>query len=307
MATATVIKHLQRSVTEREGSDTILFHNVPGWVRFDHIPGFKYRIVTMVRDHGDESRMMRERVTFFGPSGASGWADRVGSVAIYYMGEDWFIFSKIFPFAEHAESKDQHDDLLLLGSANDVMLTPECVSAAPHGLCDPQAPVTTLTCEGGFKCYEIEVYELSQFCRWRLWLTWGHQDEPFRTEVSHMQMDKAPMEAMPTSLRQRVVTNLKQLWRTWNGHVRAKEHPERYPDAPLDPRYYNELLGVASHQTADEFLARQVAKPQPSPRSAGDRNAARVGGQMQHAAPFVLDIGGGSDSTTGAQGARLDA
>ena len=102
-----VVKKLEASYREAEGTDAVLFRHVPRWVRFTKIAGFRYRLVQMVRDHGDESRMMLEHVTFFGPCGASGGADRIGSVIIHYMGADWFIFSKNYPFQEQDEARDQ--------------------------------------------------------------------------------------------------------------------------------------------------------------------------------------------------------
>ena len=40
----------------------------------------------------------------------------------------------------------------------------------------------------------------------------------------------------------------------------------RYPGAPLDPSYYNELLSKAVAMSTEEEAARMLLEPEPSPR-----------------------------------------
>ena len=101
-------------------------------------------------DPDDEFELFNEGVSFFGVPGASGWADRIGDVAIHYLGPKWAVFSKVFPFAEQSEAREAHEDVLLLGSTKHVMLTPHCAHRiGSSGLDDPATEVTCLNADGG--------------------------------------------------------------------------------------------------------------------------------------------------------------
>ena len=117
-------KFAQR-VHESEGSDALLFRHVPAWIRYRRIEGFRYRLVTAIVDPVDAADSMHSGATFLGFPGASGWADKIGSVALHYRGTDWFVFSKILPFPEQRGEIDEHEDMLLLGAAKHVMMVPD--------------------------------------------------------------------------------------------------------------------------------------------------------------------------------------
>ena len=82
--------------------------------------------IRMRPDPDDEFELYNEGVAFYGVPGASGWADGIGDVAVHYMGARWAVFSKIFPFSEQGAAREAHEDVLLLGTAKHVMLTPHC-------------------------------------------------------------------------------------------------------------------------------------------------------------------------------------
>ena len=169
---------------EAEGSDALLFATVPPWIRFKRIPGCRYRMVTGIHDSGDETDALALGINFLGFPGGSGWASRIGDVAIHYLSAKWVIFSKVLPFPEQAEARDQHEDVLLLGTAADVCQTPGCASlVGTGGLASPQTPVRLITSEG-IRELTIPVAKLSKHVRWRLYLTWGHESEPYAGEVA---------------------------------------------------------------------------------------------------------------------------
>ena len=134
---------------EQEGSDAVLFQEVPPWISFTRISGYRYRQVTSISDPDDEFELYNEGVSFFGVPGASGWADRIGDVCIHYMGPRWAVFSKVFPFHEQNEAREAHEDVLLLGSTRHVMLTPHCAyRIGPAGINNSSTEVTYLTGDG---------------------------------------------------------------------------------------------------------------------------------------------------------------
>ena len=61
-----------------------------------------------------------------------------------------------------------------------------------------------------------------------------------------------------------------QLGRFFFGFVTSRrtvgENWLRYPGAPLDPSYYNELLSKAVAMSTEEEAARMLLEPEPSPR-----------------------------------------
>ena len=79
---------------EQEGTD-VLFNTVP------HGSPLRRFLVTAIKDHIHRGHSRRlelytEGVSFYGSPGASGWADKIGDVAIHYMSAEWAVF-KIFP------------------------------------------------------------------------------------------------------------------------------------------------------------------------------------------------------------------
>lgn len=65
--------------------------------------------VTAIVDPADEFDLFNEGVTFYGTPGASGWADKIGDVAVHYMSSRWVVFSKIFPFFEQVRCRPAGD------------------------------------------------------------------------------------------------------------------------------------------------------------------------------------------------------
>ena len=107
-------------------------------------------MITSISDPDDEFELFHEGVSFFGVPGASGWADRIGDVAVHYMGHHWAVFSKVFPFKEQAAAREAHEDVLLLGSTKHVMLTPHCAyRVGEAGLASSATLITCLNGEGG--------------------------------------------------------------------------------------------------------------------------------------------------------------
>ena len=128
------------------------------------------QIVSVV-DPDDEFELFNEGVSFFGVPGASGWADGIGDVAIHYLGPKWAVFSKVFPFAEQAEAREAHEDVLLLGSTKHVMLTPHNVQRiGQSGLTDPSTEISCVNGEGGPpRTYTVSPPELATTCRPWAW------------------------------------------------------------------------------------------------------------------------------------------
>ena len=83
------VSKMSRAVSaEHAGSDARLFRHVPAWIEYEHISGFRYRLVRRIADPDDFLGSMGAGVTFLSYPGASGWADRIGSVAVHYMGKN---------------------------------------------------------------------------------------------------------------------------------------------------------------------------------------------------------------------------
>merc|ERR1740117_1764890 len=129
---------------------------------------------------------MQSKVTFTSHPGASGWADNIGAVAIHYFGVDWFVFSKILPFREQKRDRDEHEDILLLGTSRHVMLTPECLYYAPIGLRAPEHDdieqddnVLIITSQGGPVAKCVRLSDLTTFSKFRLYISWGHANSDF--------------------------------------------------------------------------------------------------------------------------------
>ena len=171
---------------EAEGSDAVLFRHVPQWIRYRKIEGCRYRLVTTIVDPVDPIDSMHDNVTFLGFPGASGWADRVGSVALHYRGKDWFLFSKILPFREQRGEIDEHEDMLLLGAAKHVMMVPECIYRAPEPLGAGSSRVATIKSQG-IAVRQTVVSRLSPFALRRAYLSWGHPQTGFAERVAPLQ------------------------------------------------------------------------------------------------------------------------
>merc|ERR1711988_1132700 len=84
---------------EPEGSNALLFATVPAWIHYKKIPGCRYRLITGIHDSGDETDSIKQGISFLGYPGGSGWAEKIGDVAIHFISAKWAIFSKILPFA----------------------------------------------------------------------------------------------------------------------------------------------------------------------------------------------------------------
>ena len=254
------VSKMSRAVSaEHAGSDARLFRHVPAWIEYEHISGFRYRLVRRIADPDDFLGSMGAGVTFLSYPGASGWADRIGSVAVHYMGKNWFVFSKILPFPEQREDKEEHDDLLLLGSDKHVMLTPSCVYRAPHGLTDGSSRVLIVKSSGGPVPSRRKVEALSPYCRLRVWASWGHVASDFAGHVAHLEprdFDALEQEARST----RPLAALRLMWRNFIGEIHVDERPDRYPRAPLDPAYYEALLSVATGMGEQEMRARKLMR-----------------------------------------------
>ena len=302
---------------EAEGSDALLFSTVPRWISFKLIPGCRYRMVTGIHDSGDETDSLALGINFLGYPGGSGWANRIGDVAVHYLSAKWVIFSKILPFPEQAEARELHEDVLLLGAATDVWQTTGCaLQVGTAGLGDPQTPVRLITSEG-VRELTVPAAKLSKHVRWRLYLSWGHESEPYAEEVARFRLtaeelqepDEAPVRHW---LLHRLYVGLLQL----NGRLKVDELLERLPIKPVDPTYYRRLLTVSCDQTVDEIDARALSQPRPSARwrrehPEADRGfgASTEGDEAGGAAveAIAVDVPRGAPSSPPAEKPRLSA
>eukprot|EP00964_Phaeocystis_antarctica_P140946 scaffold105885_cov48-Phaeocystis_antarctica.AAC.4 len=260
LQTHKLVQHFGRRVHESEGSDALLFRHVPAWIRYRRIEGFRYRLVTAIVDPVDAADSMHSGATFLGFPGASGWADKIGSVALHYRGKDWFVFSKILPFPEQRGEIDEHEDVLLLGSTKHVMMVPECIYRAPEPLGIGTSRVTTIKCMG-LSARHTVVGRLSPFVLRRGYLAWGHPQTGFAESVA------ACSKVTTEELQRRMGT----WWRRLLAHVRCladqafgllqvEERLSRYPHDPLEPQYYESLLACANRQDPAEERARALMR-----------------------------------------------
>lgn len=253
---------------ENEGSDALLFFSVPNWISFAKISGCRYRQVTNVVDGAvDEFEEAQQGVTFFGFPGASGWADKIGDVAVHYLHAEWAVFSKVFPFNEQVLSREQHEDMLLLGSTNHVMLTPGCVrSIGPSGIRGTDTMVTLLNSEGSIADERTcSAANLPKGVAHRLWLTWGHKEGHFASEVAHFERPLSELldEVEPWSKKaKRFFLNLVSV------RMKVAERWIRYPGAPLDPSYYQQMLATVVNMSPAEEVARLLMVPLPGDEAA---------------------------------------
>jgi len=255
-----------RHVYEQEGSDAVLFREVPDWISFTGISGCRYRRVTGIRESDDELEHFRDNVIFFGYPGASGWADKIGDVAVHYMHAKWCVFSKVYPFDEQADSLNAHEDALLLGSCEHVMLTPQCAhSIGPAGLANGKEMVKLLDSEGSLLAKPCTVDALPSGVRHRLYLTWGHEASAFAGAVKPYERPLQELLDEKETKKSRVC----RLFSSLQGQTKVPEQWMRYPGAPLDPSYYTSLLSKATGMTEEEEEARAFIEPQMSARGGG--------------------------------------
>lgn len=270
-------KFAQR-VHESEGSDALLFRHVPAWIRYRRIEGFRYRLVTAIVDPVDAADSMHSGTTFLGFPGASGWADKIGSVALHYRGTDWFVFSKILPFPEQRGEIDEHEDMLLLGAAKHVMMVPECIYRAPETLGVGTSRVTTIKCMG-LSARHTVVARLSPFVLRRGYLAWGHPQTGFAERVAACsQVSAEELERRMGAWWRRLLARVRCFVDQAFGLLQVEERLSRYPHDPLEPQYYESLLACANHQDPAEERARALM-----------RGRAGAAGGGTAAGPIILD------------------
>jgi len=257
---------------EKEGSDALLFREVPKWIKYDRISGYRYRIITSIEDPADAFESFSAHVESIGFPGASGWADSIGDVAIHYLGRNWAVFSKVYPFAEQADARTAHSDVLLLGSTQHVMVTPMCAyRIGTGGLQQKDTTVDCLTCDGALgKPKTLSVAKLPSAVTNRLYLTWGHEASDFASEVQAHRFDLSALleERTHETMAHKAGKFLSGLAAKFAnaGATRVDEHWVRYPAAPLVPSYYAQLLATASGMTDEERMARELIEPRATPR-----------------------------------------
>jgi len=257
---------------EQEGADAVLFRDVPKWVSFERISGYRYRKITALSDSGDEFDTYQAGVQTFGFPGVSGWADSIGDVAIHYLGHSWAIFSKIFPFEEQADARAAHEDVLLLGSTKHVMLTPVCAYRiqGAGGLFTKDAGVTCLTCESSLVQRKTTVSKLPKPVTQRLYLTWGHEASDYVGEVNRYHFDLSTLvetaehETLAHKANRFIAGVASRL--ASGGKIKVEENWMRYPAQPLVPSYYAQLLATASQYSEEEKAARELIEPRATPR-----------------------------------------
>ena len=280
---------------EQEGADAVLFGNVPAWITFERICGYRYRMVRTIVDPADEFELEFEGVTFYGTPGASGWADKVGDVAVHYMSAHWAVFSKIYPFFEQSDARTAHEDVLLLGSTKHVMLTPVCAwRIGEGGLGTPSTPLTCLSGEGGLftsRSSQLTVGKAPSEAIHRLYLGWGHEESDFAPEMEQFSFDLPALiqaskhEAVGMSALRFMGSMAARLVN--GGQKKVQEHWMRYPSQPLEPSYYAQLLATAASMDEEEQRARAMMEPRATPREGQERRGGRGGADLEQ--------GGGDD------------
>ena len=267
-----------KHVYESEGSDALLFFQVPKWIAFTKISGCRYRQITNIVDGAvDEWDEQRQGVTFFGYPGASGWADKIGDVAIHYMHHDWAVFSKVFPFDEQKARRTAHEDILLLGSTKHVMLTPSCArDIGPKGLNSAGTNVTLLNSEGSIADQKTaSAAKLPGGVRHRLYLTWGHPDSSFASEVSSF--ERPLQELLDENKTEPWGKKAKRFFNNLVGaRIKVGENWMRYPGASIDPAYYHQIISTVVGMTSAEEATRELLEPLPSSRGDGGAQPSQV-------------------------------
>ena len=278
-----------RHLYEQEGSNAILFRDVPPWITYANIVGCRFRRVLTIEEDDDELGHFHDGITTFGYPGASGWADKIGDVAIHYRHQNWFIFSKVYPFAEQADAISAHEDALLLGSSKHVMLTPHCArSIGAGGLLDPDTSVELLNSEGSNVSKTVPISALPSAVRHRLYLTWGHKDSTFAGTVRQWERPLQELIDEKTPRRhaeRRILSNI------LDSRIKVPERWVQYPGAPLDPAYYTDLLSKASGMSAEEEGARTLIEPVPSTRRSNNKpEVGGAGATSSTAGALAIDI-----------------
>ena len=264
---------------EQEGTDAVLFNTVPAWISFEKISGYRYRRITSIADTADDFELYTEGVSFYGSPGASGWADKIGDVAIHYMSAEWAVFSKIFPFPEQSVARETHEDVLLLGSTRHVMLTPICAySITQGGLGARDTGIACLGGEGGILKKAYSVDSVPQEVLRRLYLTWGHEESDYAVETVRFKFELHAVLEAHVSAGEKAKRWLGSIATRIGGHKVVHEHWVRYPALPLEPWYFTQLLATATSATEDEQRTRAIMEAQPTPRGeSSDAVAVEIG------------------------------
>jgi len=245
----------------------MMFRTVPSWVSYRRIPQCRYRQVLVIRDPGDEIDGIRSGVKFLGYPGGAGWARNIGSVAIHYLRRgDWAIFSKNLPFPDQSKTEQE---VLLLGAATDVFITPVTLYMAPKGLREEAAPVKLLTSEGITK--NIKLSAVPPFERLRLFLTWGDENDPHATQVNHLRPSPEVL-SRKRGVLMRAMRRIKRAVQWLNQRIKVDEHFDLYPTEPVQPEYYGKILNIIA-QRADAASATKT-NAGTSPAKAGKATAA---------------------------------
>ena len=128
---------------------------------------------------------------------------------------------------------------------------------------------------GGTFRRETTVAKAPQPLMHRLYFTWAHEDSDFKLEMQGLSApDLAALHPMPESFgaqARRVVGTFFRNFAT-GGKPPVHEQWLRYPSAPLDPAYYQQLLATASSMSEAEQRARAMIEPRATPREASDGN-----------------------------------
>ena len=244
----------------------------------------------------------------------------------------------MYPFHEQATNLAAHEDVLLLGPAKHVMLTPCCVRSIGAGslgaggtevaLLDSEgSPIEKVSCHGGMRrghvlgaCGRgmmhgqgawwmgmgiqlthactlpprqvVPASKLPSAATFRLYLTWGHKDSPFHEEVAPFER---PLSQMMAEQREESVWSRASrfLQTKVGGRIQPPEQWMRYPGAPVDPAYYNDLLAKVGFHGSEEKAARTLSRA-----SFTNRGVAAIGSAVPGSVQIEIEKSDLAETTT---------
>ena len=201
-------------------------------------------------------------------SAASIAFDPLHSRRIHYLCRgDWAIFSKNLPFPDQSKTEQE---VLLLGAATDVFITPVTLYMAPKGLREEAAPVKLLTSEGITR--KTKLSAVPPFERLRLFLTWGDENDPHAAQVNHLRPSPEAL-SRKRGLLMRAMRRIKRAVQWLNQRIKVDEQLDLYPTEPVQPEYYGKILNIIA-QRADAASATKANAA--SPAKAGTATATPV-------------------------------
>ena len=130
---------------------------------------------------------------------------------------------------------------------------------------------------------------MSAAVRFRLYLTWGHPSGPFTDAVREYQR---PLQELLHS-REPKSSVLTRLLCKLDGRITVAEQWMRYPGAPVDPAYYNDLLAKVGFHGSEEKAARTLSRA-----SFTNRGVAAIGSAVPGSVQIEIEKSDLAETTT---------